>query len=347
MTDNTRDIYTAYLQEKTDLLGAHLEKLKEGNLWSSICPSPIEGGFRNRAKFKIYKKANGILVMGTDPIQGEVPVNDGLWILPEWGRERVLEINKILMDNYLKWPADGFELKLTHGRKECFVVLSVKRGMRSGYDKLAEALINNIRGLKGVAIPSIQYELGEIYLHHRILDLEILSHYRSFFQANIHLVPKLVQSVRSSLEPNSFKRIIDLYCGVGLFSLALKDRSEEVVGVDSSLWAVKSAEVNCVHLDLHHLSFRSASVEGFLETFPLSRDDLVLLNPPRQGNSPEVIETVASQNPQNICIVSCFLETQLRDLGMWRNFGYSVRSIEAYDMFPFTDFLETVTFLES
>jgi len=347
MTENLQDLYKVYLQKKTAVMCEELEILDGGVSCSSITPSPLDTGFRNRAKFKIYHKKNRIRIVGTDPIQGEVPAEESLWIIPEWGRECVLEVYKIISNTYQKCPVDGFEIQMTHGRKECHLILSVKKGALGFYEELVESLIENIQSLKGVAIPSLKMEFGEMFLNHSIFELDILAHYLAFFQSNFHLIPKLIQNVKSSLKMDSFKRIVDLYCGVGLFSFALKDRAAEIFGVDSSKWAVESAVINGKYLDLNQTNFKCTSVEKFLDTFPLSKDDVIFLNPPRQGASSVVIETIASQRPRIICLVSCFLETHLRDLKLWRDSGYSIRSISAFDMFPFTDFLETVTFLDS
>ncbi len=346
MTENFKDLYTNYLQDKTAKMQRQLEKLEWGNLCSSICPSPIDDGFRNRAKFKIYYKNDNIRIMGTDPIQGEDPVEESFWIIPEWGRECVRDVCKIISDNYKESPVDGFEIQLTHGGKDCFVILSVKKEASGFFEKLAETLIENISSLKGVAIPSLKLEFGELFLNHSIFEWDILAHYMAFFQSNFHLTPKLLQNVRSSLKMENVRRIFDLYCGVGLFSFVLRDQAAEIFGVDSSQWAVKSAKINGERLNLNQIKFMCGSVEKFLNSFSLFRDDLIILNPPRQGVLPAVIETIASQRPHTICLVSCFLETHLRDLKLWRDSGYSIRSITAFDMFPFMDFLETVTVLE-
>jgi hypothetical protein len=324
-----------------------LQDLSRDSFCSSIAPSPLEPGFRNRAKFKIYCKNGTIRILGTDPIQGEVPAEKSLWILPEWGRECVHSVYEIISDRYDVYPVDGFEIQLAHGRKDSHIILSVKKGAPGFYGEFAETLIENVSGLKGVAVPSLKMELGEPFLNHSILDLDILAHYLAFFQSNLHLTGKLIQDVRSSLKMEHFRRIFDLYCGVGLFSLALKDRAAEIFGADSSKWAVKSAVMNGERLDLNQINYKCTSAEKFLNVFPLSRDDIIFLNPPRQGVSPVVITSIASQKPRFVCLVSCFLETHLRDLKLWLDNDYSIRSFAAFDMFPFTDFLETLTVLES
>ncbi|MFC2161586.1 methyltransferase [Acidobacteriota bacterium] len=347
MTDNLQDLYNVYLQKKTAKMCELLENLDEDASCSSITPSPLDTGFRNRAKFKIYCKNDSIRFMGTDPIQGEVPVSESLWILPDWGREYVLKINDIIKDTYKKFPVDGFEIKLTHGRKECHVILSVKKRTSGFNEELAKTLLGNISGLTGVAIPSLKLEFGERFLNHRIFELDIFAHYLAFFQSNFHLIPQLLQKVRSSFKMKNYDRIIDLYCGVGLFSLTLKDRAKEIFGVDSSKWAIESSVINSKYFGQNQSIFKCTSVEKFLSAFPLFRNDVIFLNPPRQGLSSVVIDTTASQRPRTVCLVSCFLDTHLLDLKQWKDSGYSIRSITAYDMFPFTDFLETVTVLES
>ncbi len=347
MTDNRKGLYKSYLQEKTAVMHKQLRDLNCGYLCSTIIPSPMGTGFRNRAKFKIFHEDRSLRIVGTDPIRGEASVQTCLWILPEWARVCVSDVCEIILDNYDDSPVDGFEFQLTHGRNECFITLSVRRGTSGSYEELVETLIENISELKGVAVPSKKMEFGESFLNHRILDLDILSHYRAFFQSNVHLIPKLLQNVQFSLKMESFRRIVDLYCGAGLFSIVLRNKAAEITGVDSGRWAVKSAKMNGERLGLRHVNFMCSSAEEFLEDAIFSRDDLLILNPPRQGVSPVVIETIDSQRPRIICLVSCFLETHLRDLKLWRDSGYSIRSLEAFDMFPFTDFLETMTVLES
>ncbi len=347
MTDNRQDFYKSDLQEKTAVMHEQLRVLDWGHLCSTIVPSPMGTGFRNRTKFKIFYKSKSLRIMGTDPIRGEAPVEETFWILPEWARICVRAVCEIILDNYYESPIDGFEFQLTHGRKECFITLSVRRGASGSYEELVETLIENISELQGVAVPSKKKEFGEPFLNHRILDLDILAHYQAFFQSNIHLIPKLLQNVKSSLKMESFRRIVDLYCGAGLFSIVLRGKAAEITGVDSGRWAVKSAKMNGERQGLRHINFMCSSTEEFLEDATFSRDDLLILNPPRQGVTPIVIETIASQKPRFICLISCFLETHLRDLKLWRDSGYSIRSFEAFDMFPFADFLETVTFLQS
>jgi 23S rRNA (uracil1939-C5)-methyltransferase len=72
----------------------------------------------------------------------------------------------------------------------------------------------------------------------------------------------------------------------------------------------------------------------------------VLINPPRSGCPPKVINAITSRNPNHVLLISCSLKTHAIDLVMWKKGGYEILSLKAFDMFPFTDFLETVTVLK-
>jgi 23S rRNA (uracil1939-C5)-methyltransferase len=74
--------------------------------------------------------------------------------------------------------------------------------------------------------------------------------------------------------------------------------------------------------------------------------DLVLFDPPRSGCPAGTIRAAAAKKPREVCVISCFPQTQLDDLEVWRSVGYSLRRMSALDMFPFTEFLETVSLLE-
>ena len=76
MKDNLQDLYTIYLKNKTAEVCEQLKSLEWADLCSTIIPTPVNTGFRNRAKFKIFHENDLIRIMGTDPIHGEVPAEE-------------------------------------------------------------------------------------------------------------------------------------------------------------------------------------------------------------------------------------------------------------------------------
>ncbi|MCG2815848.1 MAG: hypothetical protein L6425_07940 [Candidatus Aminicenantes bacterium] len=93
--------------------------------------------------------------------------------------------------------------------------------------------------------------------------------------------------------------------------------------------------------------FHGPSPIRFVGMDPLEGNDLVFLNPPRSGCSSEVLDPLIESRPGLICMISCFPETQLRDLRLLLDAGYKLLSLSAFDMFPFSDYLETLAILGS
>jgi tRNA/tmRNA/rRNA uracil-C5-methylase (TrmA/RlmC/RlmD family) len=337
--------YSKYLEKKTSVMRGLLDGIGYGHLCSEIIPSPVKDGYRNRAKFKIYPRYEKIELKGTDSVQGETPYEEALWILPEWGREIIQQVAEIISLRYQDFPVDGFELQLTHGRKEAHITLSVKRSIVLPYSELAQTLLAEISALKGIAVPSQKKEFGDAFLNHRMLDTDICAHYDAFFQSNLHLTPELVRIVTSICVQSPPAEIVDVYCGVGLFSLFIGKKGSRILGVDSHEKAIESARVNAAKMGLKDASYVCSSAEEFMEEHDLGCPDIILIDPPRAGCQPQVISRIASVGSPRACLVSCAIDTHVRDLVQWSRKGYVPVSFHALDMFPFTGFIETVTLL--
>jgi tRNA/tmRNA/rRNA uracil-C5-methylase (TrmA/RlmC/RlmD family) len=302
---------------------------------------------RTRAKFRVRENQGIIRIEGTDPQQGTVPFERVLWILPAWARPIAEDVAAYREEHKHDFPFDGFELQLTHGQQQAHALLSVKKTFSINFEDCAEDLWTAIPKLKGVAIPSQRIELGDVCLDHRLLGKHFLAHYDSFFQSNLSLTPELLDRLVSEAEAMDFVNIVDLYCGVGLLSLSLAKKETPIVGIESEKKSVDCAMKNALRLCLNSTTFIHSKVEIFLKRAEFHPGDLVIINPPRAGCDSSVIKSVAEQRPSHILLVSCCLETQVRDLELWKDEGYEAASISAFDMFPFTPFIETITRLTS
>ncbi len=337
--------YRIHLEKKTSVMRNHLDGIGSGHLCGEIIPSPLKDGYRNRAKYKIYPRDGKIELKGTDPIQGEVPYEETLWILPEWGRVIIKQVVEIISSRYQAFPVDGFELQLTHGRREAHITLSVKRSIVHPYSELTRTLLVEISALKGIAVPSQKTEFGEAFLNHRLLNTEICAHYDAFFQSNLHLTPELVSAVLSICVQSPPSEIVDVYCGVGLFSLFIGKKGSRILGVDTDKKAIESARINAAKMGLKKASYVCSTAEEFVQEHNLGCPDIILIDPLRAGCQPQVISSIAHARPPKICLVSCAIDTHVRDLVQWSREGYVPVSFQALDMFPFTEFIETVTLL--
>jgi tRNA/tmRNA/rRNA uracil-C5-methylase (TrmA/RlmC/RlmD family) len=339
-------LYKKHLETKTQWMVALLNGIGLSYLCSKIIPSPFSDGFRNRAKFRVFHGINGMRIEGTDPIDGSVAFEKSLWILPDWSKKIVRNVVAFIQKDHKDFVVDGFEVQLAHGKKNVHTTFSVKRSVTHSYEDLALALLTNIPEIVGVAIPSQKLEVGDIHLDHSIGGKDFCAHYASFFQSNLHLTPQLLENVSQICKKIAFREILDLYCGVGLLSLSVSEKDTKIIGIDTNRMAVESAQKNADRMDFRSAKFSVSSVDRSLRATEIGTNSLVLVNPPRSGCPSTVINAIVSQNPHHVLLVSCSLKTHVSDLAEWKKSGYEVLSFKAFDMFPFTDFLETVTVLK-
>jgi 23S rRNA (uracil1939-C5)-methyltransferase len=165
----------------------------------------------------------------------------------------------------------------------------------------------------------------------------------SFFQINPALLPELIEFALSDV---SGETALDLYCGVGLFTLPLARRFEKVVGVEANPIAMRFARRNLDQAGLTNARVVTATVAGWVRG-NAHRDlfDFVLLDPPRAGAESVVIKGVLDLAPKRISYVSCDPATLARDLKKLIGGGYAIDSIAGFDLFPQTHHVETVVLL--
>jgi 23S rRNA (uracil1939-C5)-methyltransferase len=161
----------------------------------------------------------------------------------------------------------------------------------------------------------------------------------SFFQVNRFLVDELVENALGDGAPGS--AALDLYAGVGLFTLPLARRFERVVAVESGTEAVRDLQYNAERAGISNVTAEQANVESYLtalETAP----DFVLLDPPRAGLGPTVVRRLVELAASRLTIVSCDPSTLARDLSGLTAGGYAIDRMTLVDLFPQTYHLETV-----
>ncbi|HYL80308.1 MAG TPA: 23S rRNA (uracil(1939)-C(5))-methyltransferase RlmD [Candidatus Acidoferrum sp.] len=169
----------------------------------------------------------------------------------------------------------------------------------------------------------------------------------AFFQVSGAAAALLTALVMELAALRGSERVLDLYCGVGTFTVPLSRRAREVVGIEASA----AAAVDCVH------NLRSngcggartlhAQVEQVRPTILTEGPwDLVVLDPPRQGVSRLVLDAIASTAVPRLIYVSCDPSTLARDLGILSRAGFRCVSLHPVDLFPQTFHLEAVALLE-
>lgn len=164
----------------------------------------------------------------------------------------------------------------------------------------------------------------------------------SFFQINPALLPELIEFALSDVSGGT---ALDLYCGVGLFTLPLAKRFEKVVGVEANSVATRFARRNLQNASLTNARVVTATVAGWIRSRSTDEFDFVLLDPPRAGAESVVIKGILDLQPKRISYVSCDPATLARDLKKLIAGGYMIDSIAGFDLFPQTHHVETVVLL--
>lgn len=164
----------------------------------------------------------------------------------------------------------------------------------------------------------------------------------SFFQVNRFLLDRLVET---AIGGASGETALDLYSGVGLFTLALAPNFGRVAAVESGSTAVRDLLFNAERGGMGNVSANVATAESWLEKLETA-PDLVVLDPPRAGLGKVVVGRLAVLKPRAVTIVSCDPATLARDLAGLLAAGYRVEKMALVDLFPQTYHLETVVRLQ-
>lgn len=161
----------------------------------------------------------------------------------------------------------------------------------------------------------------------------------SFFQVNTEGAEALVALVREMLAPTGSQRLLDLYCGVGLFGLALAEEVALVVGVEENPFAVRDAQENAE--GLKQVRFLQGAVEEVLPSLE-EPFDLAVVDPPREGLAPQALSLLARHPVARLVYVSCDPATLARDTHRLRRAGYRLERVQPVDLFPQTYHVECV-----
>lgn len=165
-----------------------------------------------------------------------------------------------------------------------------------------------------------------------------------FFQGNPFLIEKLVEYAADGVKGQT---ALDLFCGVGLFSLPLARNFEKVIGVEANEKAIDFAKKNADYAKVPAIEFYARNVGEFLAENTFNTVDFILLDPPRTGAEPETIKSILKMRPPQLVYVSCDPATLARDLRLLTEHHYAIESIAAFDLFPQTHHIETVVRLSA
>lgn len=186
--------------------------------------------------------------------------------------------------------------------------------------------------------------IGQPYLREIFSGLEFQVHPTTFFQVNTEQSEALLQIILEVLNLQGHEQLVDAYCGIGTLTLPLAQRVRQIIGIESQPEAVDQARQNAMLNHIGNAEFHLGKVEAVLAELSL-QPDLVLLDPPRKGCEPNVIEMLLKLRSQRIVYVSCDPSTLARDLKLLSS-AYRIQRVQPADFFPQTAHVESAVFLE-
>lgn len=208
--------------------------------------------------------------------------------------------------------------------------------------------LDSYQNLVGIMVAAREKILsfGETELDWDLEGLSFSFSPRTFIQNHPEQSLNIYRAIREIAQKAGVKRVLDLYCGIGISGLLLAKLGIEVYGVEGNPVAIQLAKENAEKNQLLNVKFIQNDVQSVLKGLLKHKiPDMVIVNPPRVGLSPVVVAALLKHSPQEIIYISCMPTTLARDLSFLCADRYQVESCEPFDMFPQTAHVETVVHL--
>ena len=243
-----------------------------------------------------------------------------------------------------------------HFSKEIMLCLCINGTSISNSDNLIKDLTEKIAGFKTLVLNINKKKTnvivgdkcipiyGDGYIHDTLLGVEFRISPLSFYQVNSPQAEILYSKGAEYAELKKDDILLDLYCGTGTIGLTMAKKVKKLVGVEIIPEAIEDAKLNAKENSISNAEFICGDAKVAAKTLKdkgLS-PNVVLVDPPRKGLTPELIDTINDMSPRRIVYISCDPATLARDSALLTSKGFSLNAVTPVDMFPRTAHVETV-----
>ncbi len=326
--------YEKQLQAKAEILRDQLQRI--GKIVDPpvkpISASPLEWNYRNHMQFHLT--AEGKLGFVNSKGNSTFPIEE--CHLPEVG------INSFWPELQFDSNKDFERVSVREGREEeLMVVLESEKLEAPEIEIEADVSVIHLFDEHPVVIA------GRDYFVINILETDFRVSATSFFQVNTKMSEKMVEHLLAKLPVTSETTLLDVYCGVGLFSRFFAPKCKLVIGIESSQSACEDFAVNLDEFDNVEL-YEGAAEEilpGLAGRFDSSA--YMIVDPPRAGIEKHVLDALISIKPKVVAYVSCDPSTLARDAARLINGGYRLVEVTPFDLFPQTYHIESISIFEA
>ncbi len=247
-------------------------------------------------------------------------------------------------------------VRTAHVTGQIMVVLVLSSPILPGKNNFVKALLERHPGITTILInvngEQTSMVLGERetvlygpgYIEDELCGNRFRISSKSFYQVNSVQTEKLYRRAVKMANLTGRERVIDAYCGIGTIGITAASKAGEVIGVELNPDAVRDAIRNAKANKVDNIFFYENDAGEFLKGMATQREkaEVIFMDPPRSGSTERFMDAAAAMSPGRIVYISCEPDTLARDLAYLKGKGYKVKEAWAYDMFPFTESVETL-----
>lgn len=312
--------YEHQLELKWDVVRRELERwpeLADPPLEPAL-PSPAQFNYRNHARFTVAKWPEN---------RGQVGFNNSV-------TRRFVQVEEcLLMDGAINGV-----LARTQGRLAGMTQMSVRVGANTG-----SMLVQPALGALEQGEPADAPASGQTHYQEQVLGKSFTVASPSFFQVNTAQLEQMAEEVALMLDLSGGGTLVDAYSGVGVFAVLFASRVRRVIAIEESASSTADSRVNATGIS--NIEFMEAKVEDAIDAI-IEPVDYVVLDPPRPGCLPQVLDAVLRMRPARVVMVSCEPAAFARDVAHLVRGGFKLARARPVDMFPQTRHVEAIALLE-
>ncbi|WP_084618520.1 23S rRNA (uracil(1939)-C(5))-methyltransferase RlmD [Cellvibrio sp. OA-2007] len=358
-----------YMQPSAQVAMKQNAVLEQLRRWGGVVPKYVlpaisadDRAYRSRARLGVWYEADGSVTLGfRQRYSNEItPISQCIVLVPE--------LNALLAPLHL-WLTElraskaVTHIELVKGQSEIAIILRHTKKLADA-DLAALAQLVEQAGCKVWLEPNGNIGLTDLAgqpcdprLAYQVKGVELLFHPQDFTQVNPQVNQQMVAQALALLALKPTDRVLDLFCGIGNFTLPIAQQCAEVVGIEAIESMVLRGRENAERLQIGNAKFIAANLADMTHT-QLQRlggankeqgIDAILLDPPRDG-AKDIIASILrlgagigkQLSPKRIVYVSCNPATLARDSALLAEAGYQLDKLGVLDMFPHTSHVESM-----
>ncbi len=335
------------------------------NLLAAPLPSPAVFAYRQRIRLQVGR--HGVVGFHRFHSHDIIPIEKCL-LAEDSINTTLAGLREHEDGRRLRELSTEIELQLNPQTNHTVPIFHFSRKVRPADTVAAERFCRDMREVERIFFVSTDFPMTGPYSandrkDHKEMDNIFTMHYPAiatvdrpinlcweaggFCQVNLAQNRRLIEIVLQFSQVKKTETVLDLYCGMGNFSIPLAMQAQEVLAIESQGSAIRSAKNNAALAGLTNTCFRKDSVHNSCMELAVKNQlfDCVIIDPPRQG-APGLARQLAAITAKRLIYISCDPATLCRDLADLTDEGFTISAIQPVDMFPQTHHIETVVLLE-